>query len=180
MGTTYRFIASPTEPSEAMAWFRELNPAPSETHTDQGIILHFQECGPIVYGVDGSINPKASPVATVFLPKVKRGVLWTVGEVHFLATPLRQQFPRLHKISAAFSKWLSGHECVYSNASNDNAFNYYLEGSIKNYDPQVFAFASGHSALKEGQYFVADADNEFVLEKLCKALRLRGIECADA
>ncbi|MHB9049900.1 MAG: hypothetical protein ACYC35_28615 [Pirellulales bacterium] len=180
MGTTYRFVAAPSEPSEVMAWFRRLDTPPVEAPAAHGVLLYFKEFGRVIYGADGSMDPKASPIATVFLPHAKRGVLWTVGEVHFLATPLRQLFPGLHKISSAFSKWLAGHQCVYSHQSNTNTFDYYLEGSIRNNDSPVFAFASGLSALTEGRYFVADGDNEHVLARLCQSLRLRGVECADA
>ena len=180
MGATYRFIAAPSEPSEVMAWFRRLDIPPVETLTERTAVLYFKEFGDLVSGADGSIDAKASPVATIFLPQVKRGLLWTVGEVHFLATPVRGLFPGLQRISLAFSKWLAKQQCVYSNVVEDNAFDYYLEGSIRNYDAPVFAFDSGFKALGEGQYFVADGDNELVLAKLCQALRLRGVGCADA
>lgn len=180
MGATYRFIANPSEPSDVLQWFRSLASPPTEVPSDRGSALYFRECGPIAYDVGGKINPKSSPVVTVFLPRVRRGTLWTVGEVHFLATPLRKQFPGLHKISSAFSKWLSGFECVYSNQRKDNEFSYYLEGSVRNYDAPVFAFKSGFHALQQGRYFVGDSDNDIVVEKLCKALRLRGSPCDEA
>jgi hypothetical protein len=126
------------------------------------------------------VNFFAVAVATVFLPRETRGVLWTVGEVHFLATPLRKLFPRLHKISTDFSRWLGTHECIYPNRSPGNAYEYYMEGSVRNSDAPVFAFDSGLDALRSGRYFVSDNDNDFVLDKLCRALRLRGVECARA
>ena len=52
-----------------------------------------------------------------------------------------------------------------------------LEGSVRNYDPPVFALPSGLDALNSGRYFVDHRDNAYVLDKLCKALRLRGIQC---
>lgn len=180
MGTTYHFIEEPKANSEVLLWFRSLTEPPSETPTERGYVLHFGECGPLVYDSNGQIDVKASPIASVFVPRVRRGALWTVGEVHFLATPLRQRFPTLHKISNAFSKWLATHECAYSNKQKDNPFSYYLEGSVKNYDSEVFALESGLSALKEGRYFVGDDDTEYRLDAICKQLRLRGVECSDA
>ena len=180
MGSTHRFIADPAEPSEVLAWFRALGQAPTETPSERGLVLSFPAYGPPAYREDGSIDPLASPVATVFLPRVRRGQLWTVGEVHFLATPLRQRFPELHKVNLAFGKWLARLECAYSNKRPDNPYNYYLEGSVQNYDPPVFAFASGLSALRNGRYFVADDDTGGRLDDLCKALRLRGVDCAAA
>lgn len=180
MGTTYRFIAAPSEPSEVLGWFRSLPSPPEEVTTDRGATLYFRECGPLIYDANGRIDPMVSPVATVFLPHVRRGVLWTVGEAHFLATPLRQHFPGLHKVSSAFSKWLLHLPCVYTNKNKENEFGYYLEGSIRHYDPPVHAFDSGLSALESGRYFVGDGDNDQVLDSLCKALRLRGVDCAEA
>ena len=112
MGTTFRFIADPAEPSEVVGWFRSLSAPPTEVPTARGVALYFRECGPLKHDSSGAIDPMASPVATVFLPHIRRGSLWTVGEVHFLATPLRQQYPALHKVSSAFSKWLGGFECT--------------------------------------------------------------------
>jgi hypothetical protein len=107
-------------------------------------------------------------------------LLWTVGEVHFLATPLRQRFPALHRVSSAFSTWLAELPVVYSNKRQDNEFRYYLEGSVQNHDPPVYGFDSGMSALQSGRYFVSEDDSEAVLDALCKALRLRGVNCAEA
>lgn len=52
---------------------------------------------------NGQIDATRSPVVKVFSPQVKRGVLWTVGEVDFLASPLRSLFPELHRVSKDFS-----------------------------------------------------------------------------
>jgi hypothetical protein len=180
MGTTHRFIADPAEPSEVLEWFRSLGQAATETPSNRGVVFSFPAHGSFSYRPDGSIDPRASPVVTVFLPRVRRGQLWTVGEVHFLPTPLRQQFPGLHKVNSSFGTWLSQLECVYSNKRQNNQFGYYLEGSVKNYDPPVFAFEFGLRALQDGRYFVADDDSEARLDSLCQALRLRGVECAAA
>jgi hypothetical protein len=180
MGTTYRFVAAPSEPSEVLGWFRSLPSPPEEVPAKHRATLYFREYGPLIYGADGRIDPKSSPVVTVFLPQIRRGSLWTVGEVHFLATPLRQQFPALHRVSSAFSKWLAELPCVYTNKRPEDEFGYYLEGSVKNHDAPVHAFDSGLSALQSGRYFVGERDNDYVLEKLCKALRLRGVDCVSA
>jgi len=180
VGSTFRFIEDPAAASSVLTWFRSLKAPPREVQTERGFTLHFQDVGPVAYDAHGHIDSKASPLASVFVPCVRRGALWTVGEVHFLATPLRDRFPALHKISSAFAKWLSAHECVYSNKRNSNPFSYYLEGSIQNFDPDVFAFESALSALNAGRYFVAEDDTESRLTAICKFLRLRGVECSDA
>jgi hypothetical protein len=180
MGTTYRFIEQPGTPSEVMAWFRALPQPPNEIPTESAMVLHFHEFGSLVYDSDRKVDMRQSPVVSVYLPQERRGALWTVGEVHFLATPLRKSFPQLHKISAAFSSWLATHDCVYSNKSASNVYDYYLEGSVKNFDSPVFALNSGITGLRAGRYFIADQDNDFVLDKLCRALALRGVKCAGA
>src|SRR5690349_24735914 len=103
MSISLRFVAAPSEPSEVMAWFRSVSPVPTEVPTDYGYVLHFQSLGPLAYLPDGSIDPASSPIVTIVLPQVRRGVLWTIGEVHFLPTPLRKQFPILYKVKSAFS-----------------------------------------------------------------------------
>src|SRR4029079_11305872 len=148
MGTTDRFIEAPGKPSNVLAWFRNLTPCPMEVPTEGATVLYFQELGCLSYNSDGQINATKSPVATIFLPKVRRSLLWTVGELHFLATPLGQLFPELREINSKFSRWLGTHECVYTNAGTSNVYNYYLEGSVKNGDSPVFAFDSGIEALR--------------------------------
>ena len=180
MSATYRFIAEPSERQEVLEWFRSLLLPPLEERVARGASLYFKEQGALARNLDGSIDVKHSPVVSVFLPQVRRGALWSVGEVHFLAAPLREQFPGLHKINSAFSKWLATHECVYSNKRKDNEFAYLLDGSVKNYDPPVYAFSSGLVALRTGRYFVSEGDSEAALQSICKALRLKGIECAGA
>jgi hypothetical protein len=66
--------------------------------------------------------------------------------------------------------------CSCERASTPGDWDYYLEGSIRNYDDKVFALPSAMDALRRGQYFVADNDDDFVLDKVCKSLRLRGVE----
>lgn len=178
MGNSFRFIAAPSETSEVLAWFESLPLPPDAISTDYGYVLYFRECGPLRYQTDGRIDAQASPVATVFLPKTRRQLLWTVGEVHFLSTPLRSQFPSLQKVNSAFSRWLKEFPCVFSNKRRDKEFSYYLEGSIQNYDAPVYAFETGMTALQEGRYFVGQGDSEARIDILCRTLRLRGVECA--
>lgn len=179
MGSTSRFIADPSLPVPVLAWLRALPAPPEEIPTERGIVLYFSNCGKLSHAPDGKIIGDESPVATLLVPRVERGVLWTVGELHFLASRMRDRFPELAKISAAFARWLKTHPCVFSNKANENEFSYYLEGSIKHYDSPVYAFETGLTALHSGQYFIGDSDNEHVAATLCGALRLRGINCSD-
>lgn len=178
MGATFRFIEEPSKHSEVLEWFRALPSPPVEVQTDRAVVLHFADCGPLAYRPDGEINSKASPVVALFAPRVVRGVLWSVGEVHFLTTSVGTLYPALKKVSSHLSRWLSGFECVYSNRRAENEYSYYLEGSVKERDPPVFALASGLSALRAGRYFVADGESQGRLDSICQQLRLRGLECA--
>ena len=177
MGTTYRFIESPLEQSQIIEWFRSAALDFQEIETKSGYVLYFKNLGELIHTPDGNIDVSNSPIITVFAPKIIRGVLWSVGEIHFLSTPLKQKFPELHKLGSALNKWLRKFPCVYSNKPGiENEWNYYLEGSIRNYDPPIYAFPSGLSALKKEQYFISASESEFVIEKLCNLLKLRGVE----
>jgi hypothetical protein len=163
-----------------MAWFESLDTSITKAATEYGHVLHFRDFGPLAYLPTGSIDANTSPVATIVLPQVRRSALWTVGEVHFRATPLRKQFPQLYKINADFSMWLSSLDCVYSNKRQENPYAYYLEGSAQNEDAPIFAFSSALKALTEEQYFVGHMDNSSRLDTICRTLRLRGVDCAQA
>ena len=67
---------------------------------------------------------------------------------------------------------------MWGQATDGDANAHFLEGSVQNIARQIFALPSGLEALNEGQFFVANSDNEVVLDGLCKTLRLRGIKCA--
>lgn len=177
MAVTYKFVHDPAELSPILLWFRATGPAPREIEFAWGVALHFEACGPIQYLTNGTIDAEHSPVAALILPKVRREALWTVGELRIPATPLRSQYPALHRASAALSKWLGGHRRVFDVKGAERGFNYYLEGSVRNTSKEIFAFDSGLKALGRGRYFVGDADSDALLDKVCKQLRLRGIEC---
>lgn len=178
MSTTHRYIANPSEPLQVMAWFRALDAEITEVPTSYGYALYFRGLGPLSHLPDGNIDAEASPVVTVIAPQVRRGVIWTVGEVQFRSTPLQKRFPPLHSVNRSLSKWLASFDCVYSNKRNENPYSYYLEGSSRNYDSPIYAFPSGLAALKKEQYFVAHLDNDSRLETICRSLRLRGVNCA--
>ncbi|WP_206026266.1 hypothetical protein [Roseimicrobium sp. ORNL1] len=179
MGTTYRFIEEPNQPSEVVKWFRSLPQPPEEHAAPHGVVLYFREMGPLVHDDNGRLEFRKSPVANLFLPQIKRGVLWTVGELHFLATPLRQLFPELHKISRKFAGWLSSHECIFTHGNAGNPYDYYLEGSVRSFDCPIYAFESGLAAIRRERYFVAESDRDSLLDTVCRALTLRGVKCAE-
>jgi len=133
MGVTFRYLATESESDAVLSWFRRLSDAPLMIETPRGALLHFANLGPLV-GLPGPIDSAKSPVVTVFLPRRRRGVLLTAGEVDFLPSPLRKRFPALHKISQDFRRWLREFDCVFSPSSTSRDWDYYLEGRLKNFD----------------------------------------------
>jgi hypothetical protein len=146
MGTTHRFLATVEESSAVLDWFRSLPEQPVE------------------------------PLVNVFMPVRKRGVLTTIGEVHFLARPL-SAFPALNQVNKRFRNWLRANPCVYSHRPDFvHEWDYFLEGSAREWDSDIFALPAGMAALQRGSYFVSADDNERRLDLVCRAMRLRGIE----
>jgi hypothetical protein len=125
--------------------------------------------------LDNSARGQPSKSAMETDAKVTRGVLWTVGEVHFLTTPLRT-FSPLAAISRQFARWLRDYERVFMQDAQPGPWDYYLEGSIRNSDAPIFAHPQAARALGQGQYFIADDDNDHVVERVVRALLLRGVE----
>jgi hypothetical protein len=177
VGVTIRFIEQPGADS-VLAWLRSRPEKPEEVSTERSTVLYFREFGPLVYDAAGRVAAAASPVATVFSPRVRRGALWTVGEAHFLPMQLRRKFPGLHRIAADLAKWLSTFECVFA-LGEPSEFSYFLEGSVRNVDSSIYGLPSGLDALNGGRYFVSEGETDGRLEALCRQLRLRGVECAD-
>ncbi|WP_157646029.1 hypothetical protein [Burkholderia ubonensis] len=179
MGKSYRFLADPADEEAAtvLAWFRQLHESPREVAAKHHVVLYFAGLGPLRYGQDGTVDADESPIVTVVPPRTACESLWTVGEVHFRTNALSRRYPALYRVSKAFEEWLNRHECVYSIADRNNPYGYYLEGSVQNHDAPIFALPSGLDALKSGRYFVGAQDNDALLDKVCRKLRLRGVRC---
>lgn len=174
MGSTFRYLALGDDHNLVLDWFRAVEPAPREMPTERSVVLHFQNLDPH-HGEHTNVDPKRSPIVTLFPPRQRRGVLWTAGEIHFLPTPLREQFPSLHRISRRLATWFSSFPRVFERANSPGDWDYYLEGTLRNGEASIFALPAAMIALRNGQYFVSDDDADFVLDKLCKSLRLRGV-----
>jgi hypothetical protein len=179
VGTTHRYLEDPQGDSLVLGWLRRAAldllevPVPPD-----GVSLYFREFGPLVLSDDGSLNPNRSPMVSIFLPRIRRGILWTVGEVHFVPTPLRKQYPGMEKLNRRFSAWMRQSECVFAKGYSPRPeWAYHLECSAQAYSSPIFALPSGLEALNSGQYFVARDDSEFQLDKLSRQLRLRGVQC---
>ena len=176
MAASFWFVEDPHESSAVLQWFRALSPAPEETNTATGIAFYFRQAGPLALKNDGSIDGSSSPLVMLVVPTVRRGVMWTTGSVHFLPMPV-SQFPVMMKIRKMFTRWIEEQPLAYDPHVNaDKPFAYYLEGSAANRGP-LYGLPSGMAALSRGQFFVDELDNDFVLDRVCRSLRLRGIEC---
>jgi hypothetical protein len=178
VGTTEYFVDAPSEHSQVLEWFRALDPPPTETRREGGVLFYFDVLGPIEADEQGRFSVHSSPMVNVFLPKTRRGVLWTAGEVHFLTKRSAPAGKAMQSIHRRFQRWLTTFTQVYgSGTAPDLEMSYYLEGSVRNFASRVVALPDGLSALHDGKFIVLDQDNEAVLDKLCRTLRLRGIEC---
>ena len=179
MSTTYRFLAVDDEADAPLTWFRGQPDPPEVIDKPGGHLLYFRDIGPLAQAGDGlGIDVRRSPLVSVIRPKLRRGVLWSAGEVHFLPSSLRRAFPPLHALNLHFVKWLSDFDRVLTCEPGwSGEWNYWLEGSIRNYDSEVFALPRAMEALRTGQYLVGEEDGEGVLDILCRSLRHRGVEC---
>jgi hypothetical protein len=95
--------------------------------------------------------------------------------LHFLPTPLARLFPKLNRISRKFSAWLRRFDCVFSPGNVAGEWDYYLEGTLRNGGTPIYAMPQAMAALRSGQYFISGNDTDYVLDKLCRSLRLRGV-----
>jgi hypothetical protein len=172
------FVESPEIPCTVLQWFRDQDLAPDEHPFDWGAALHYSSLGQPHLRSDGRIDSERSPVISVEIPRVCRGILWTVGEVRFCPVPL-SQFPELERLRRSFLRWFQKHPLIYNNhPAGEHRFDYYLEGTARNWGP-IRAFPSGLAALENGHYFISRLDASGSLESVCRKLALRGVICAD-
>ncbi len=176
MATTYHFLSAPAE-HDVLDWFRR-QPETAEEHPNEDrILLFYRQFGPLALNPDGSPDPGMSPLVSIFLPKVRRSVLWTMGEVNFLHKS-KAGFPALDRLRKSFQRWLEDCPIVWQREKDGlDGYGYHLEGTIRNIADTIHALPHGLSAFEAGQYFVAGRDNDAVLDKVCKSLRLRGVDC---
>jgi hypothetical protein len=183
MGVTFRFIATPEEGSQVLSWFREL-PEPPEVHSrPDGAVLFFRQYGPLIMTLANEVDVTQSPVVLVLLPQVRHGVLWTVGEVQFLADKMRSVFPALQRVLKGFRQWSQTFPLVFRQPhlpeTAGGPWDYYLEGGVRNVSEEIFALPAGMAALERGQYFVWQGDSEGRLDTVLRMLRLRGVPNAE-
>lgn len=174
MSSIYRYISSENENNKIFDWFSSY---PAEKLEENGA-LHFwlKGIGALAYTDNGNIDQKRSPIISIYPVHSIRGALLSIGEVHFLPEKMKSAFPELESINKKFSAWLKKKELIFSSKPGfEGAWNYYLEGSVKNYSQEIYAFPEGFELLKSEQYFVSSSDTEGMLDTVCKKLALRGV-----
>jgi hypothetical protein len=179
VATTYRYLAVGEENEEVLGWFRRADPPPAVVETEPGtwLWLHFRAFGPLGRDATGAIDVDASPLVGLIPAGTTRGVLWTAGEVHFRTKRLPRVFPPLERVRDRFHRWLQSFDLVWDGRSSD--WEYFLEGSIQNYESPVYALPGAMAALRQGAYFVTADETQGRLDSLCKKLALRGVQCTD-
>jgi len=50
------------------------------------------------------------------------------------------------------------------------------EGTIKNFSSSLFALPAAYERLRSGQYFVHYRDGDELLNRICRYLKLRGVD----
>ena len=178
MATTYYFLSAPDE-HDVLDWFRSQSDIAEEHPNEQRLLLFYRQSGALAHTEDDGIDVSRSPLVSIYSPKIRKSALWTVGEVHFLWEGA-SRFPALERLRKRFQTWLREQPIAWERKQDGLAESYghYLEGSIKNVADAVYAFPKGLMAFEGGQYFVAEHDNDAVLDRLCRKLRLLGIDCA--
>ena len=176
MGSTYYFLEKPGDTSLVLEWFRALEFPPRESVANGYVMLIFDEYGSLERDTEGAPDAKSSPVVSLFLPRLSHGGLRTMGEVHFLTTPI-SKIPAMAAASRRFGRWINSLEGGERWPREGSPYSYYLEGSIQNIAPEIYALPSGLIDLENQNYFISDRDSKSDLTTLCKKLRLRGVDC---
>jgi hypothetical protein len=174
MSTSYFYLATAEDQQMVVDWFSSLGVELGTNENEERIVHYFRTFAKKPMVADEEIDQKATPLVFIEKPRLLRGTLWTDAAVVFTPSPLRSQFPALHRISQAFAKWLRTFDLVYSQEKSGAAeWNYYLEAGIQNWDAKLYALPRAMEALRNGQYFVHRKASSGRLDTLAKLLKLR-------
>jgi hypothetical protein len=175
MAVRFSFLSLEDDFQLLTGWFSQV---PHEVTVDESsdrLVYYYRGLAKQALAAD--VDQSKTPLVFIVKPQRRRRTLWTDGEVVFTPTPFRRQFPALHRVSHSFGEWLRSFDLVFGQKPGaPAAWNYYLEGGIRNSDVELFALPQAMAALRQGQYFVHHRDNQLRLEALSKALRLRGYD----
>jgi hypothetical protein len=132
--------------------------------------LWFKEYGDLGATLD------ESPVLLLYPPRQLADRLWTIGRIMFPQTHLQKKYPQLDKIKKTIRRELQKGILLWNwRRPQEGEFNYYLEGSIKNRNYEVFGMPSSLTYLRREGYFIEGEETTGSLDVLRKALALRGV-----
>ncbi|OBV41279.1 hypothetical protein [Janthinobacterium psychrotolerans] len=175
MAVRYRFLASEQDHHLVIDWFSALGHEMTVQAHPDGIWFYFRAMATQALPDAQQIDQKTTPLVWVSTPRKRQDLLWTDAEVCFTATPLKSQFPQLHRIALAFATWLKQFDLVFSRKDEvAPEWSYYLEGGLQNSGDNLYALPQAMDALRNGRYFVSHGANDTVVDTVAKALRLRG------
>ena len=178
MAATYHFLEEPSQTSAPVDWFLGLPDPPVAVPRTDETVLFFKQHGDLVFDEEGQADGSQSPIVIIYPPRIRRGLLWTAGQVCFLTKRKSKPGPAMAKLQSSFRKWLDTFPVVGGHDSaGEIEFHHYLVGANWGFATRIVALPSGMEALLRGQFFVNYEDNDFVLDKVCGVLRLSGINC---
>jgi hypothetical protein len=174
MTERYYYLALEEDQRLVTDWFAALAHAVTVDENADRVLYYFRDMAkePPASSV---LNQSRMPLVFLTKPQKRLGTLWTDAQVLFTPTPFRSQFPHLFKVHKAFGSWLRQFPLVFAQKSGSiSDWNYYLEGSIRNYASELYALPNAMKALGKGQYFVHHRDRLTADSQLARTLRLRG------
>lgn len=181
MAVRYSYLAIDSDTQLICDWFASLEVELTVNDRLDRTVYYFRTLANDPLPHAEKIRQDQTPLVFVTKPQRIRGTLWTDGEVLFTPTPLKPQFPELHRISQSFAKWIKQFDMVFSQKpGGPSNWNYYLEAGIQNFDTALYALPRAMQALQSGQYFVHHRASAFQLDTLVKSLRLRDYAVDDA
>ena len=140
--------------------------------SDQGdhFRLWFKEFGEL------GASLEESPVIVFYPPRKLANRLWTLGRILFPQSNLQKRYPQLNKIKKAIKEELKRGKLLWSwKRPQDGDFSYYMEGSIKNHDYEVYGMSSAAPYIRGAGYFIEGEETAAMMDTLRKSLALRGV-----
>jgi hypothetical protein len=94
----------------------------------------------------------------------------------FPQTLLQKKYSQLNKIKKTIKAELQREILLWNwKQPQEGEFNYYLEGSIKSHDYEIYGMPSSIPYLRKEGYFIEGEETIGMLETLRKTLALRGV-----
>lgn len=122
------------------------------------------------------VSLEESPVIQFYPPRKIADHLWTIGRFMFPQSNLQKKYPQLNKIKKTIKEELQrGIQLWNWKHPQEGEFNYYLEGSIKNHDYEIYGMPSSVPYLRKEGYFIEGEETVGMLDTLRKTLALRGV-----